>query len=127
MSQTALIIDLPARFEQAESGPLRLESGETQPIRLDLLRDQPLRLVRARGTRITARQGQLWITVVGHAGDVFLAAGQSWTIPLDGLALVEAIGGDATMQIDRPASRVASWRGAFRHWVARMRASPAPG
>jgi len=57
-----------------------------------LLPGRPLRLTRARGRQVACERGCVWITAPGSIDDVFLHAGQRWTIPADGLVLVEAEG-----------------------------------
>lgn len=52
----------------------------------------PLRLTHARGRRIVCRQGCVWVTAAGWPEDIFLSAGDRWTIPGNGLVLVEAEG-----------------------------------
>ena len=93
------------------------------PACLDLLKNQPQRLIRARGAMVTAIRGRLWITVEGHAGDILLRPGQRWTIPLDGLTLIEAIGGEACVRIEAPRSVVGERLAAWRQRAARMLAS----
>jgi hypothetical protein len=51
---------------------------------------QLLRLTRARGRRVTCERGCVWITAPGEPDDVYLLPGQTWTIPANGLVLVEA-------------------------------------
>jgi hypothetical protein len=53
---------------------------------------RPLRLRRSRGRRVACERGCVWITAPGEASDIFLHAGQHWTIPANGLVLVEAEG-----------------------------------
>ena len=65
-----------------------------------LLPGTPLRLRRIGGQRIQCRQGCVWITVAGHGDDIFLAAGEAWTVPGDGLVLVEAERGAAIVGLD---------------------------
>lgn len=61
------------------------------PLRQETLAPgRPLRLSRARGHQITCERGCVWITVPGELNDVFLHAGQAWTIPANGLVLIEA-------------------------------------
>lgn len=50
----------------------------------------PLRLIRARGREVTCERGCVWITAPGELDDVFLFPGQAWTIPANGLVLIEA-------------------------------------
>lgn len=59
---------------------------------LALVSGQLLRLRWTRGQRVTCERGCVWITAPGEANDIFLQAGQRWTIPANGLVLVEAEG-----------------------------------
>jgi hypothetical protein len=60
---------------------------------LCLADDAPIRLLSARGVRIRCTSGVVWLTIAGEAGDIFLAAGDSYLVRGRGLALLEAIGG----------------------------------
>jgi hypothetical protein len=60
---------------------------------LCLAADAPIRLLSARGVRIRCTSGVVWLTIAGEAGDIFLAAGDSYLVRSRGLALLEAIGG----------------------------------
>lgn len=60
--------------------------------RVTLAPGRPLRLTWARGRRISCERGCVWVTAPGVASDIFLYAGQQWTIPTQGLVLVEAEG-----------------------------------
>jgi len=51
---------------------------------------RPLRLSHARGRVVVCERGCVWITAPGVSSDIFLHAGQRWTVPVDGLVLVEA-------------------------------------
>jgi hypothetical protein len=63
-----------------------------------------LRLVRAAGLRIDCLGGKVWITEAGEAADIFLAAGESYRIAGQGLALIESIGdGRVRLTMARPA------------------------
>ncbi len=58
---------------------------------MTLQADQYLKLKGARGTRLTCRDGMLWITQEGVLRDDFLAPGCALTIATDGVVLVEAM------------------------------------
>lgn len=60
---------------------------------------RPLRLRRARGRQVACERGCVWITVPGEPDDIFLHAGQRWTVPANGLVLVEAEG-SAVVRLD---------------------------
>jgi hypothetical protein len=57
-----------------------------------LVSGRPLRLTWSRGRQVACERGCVWITAPGEASDIFLHAGQRWTIPANGLVLVEAEG-----------------------------------
>jgi hypothetical protein len=59
----------------------------------------PLRLTWARGQRLFCERGCLWITAPGVPDDIYLLAGERWTVPVDGLVLVEAEG-EAVVTLD---------------------------
>lgn len=63
-----------------------------KPDTVPLAPGRPLRLRRARGRRVVCERGCVWITAPGVASDIFLHAGQRWTIPANGLVLIEAEG-----------------------------------
>ena len=52
---------------------------------------RPLAIGRAKGVLVECVTGSLWLTVAGFSGDVFLAPGQRWQVPTDGLVVIEAI------------------------------------
>ena len=56
-----------------------------------LRRDRPLRLTGARGHCIHCLEGILWLTQEGEPGDLFLHPGESHTLAVNGLVLVEAV------------------------------------
>ena len=63
-----------------------------KPDSVPLAPGRPLRLRHARGRRVFCERGCVWITAPGVASDIFLHAGQRWTIPANGLVLIEAEG-----------------------------------
>lgn len=69
------------------------DGGKAQPqAEYALSSDVPLRLEDAGGRVLEAISGVTWITVYGQATDILLRPGQRFTVPNDGLALLEAIG-----------------------------------
>jgi hypothetical protein len=48
---------------------------------------------------VACERGCVWITAPGEPDDIFLHAGQRWTIPANGLVLVEAEG-SAVVRLD---------------------------
>lgn len=73
-----------------------LHAGE-----LVLAENRPLAAREARGALIVCTRGQVWITIEGEAGDIFLHTGQSHRIASNGLALFEAIGHGA-IRVEAP-------------------------
>lgn len=78
--------------------------------------DHPLAARHARGVVIRCTAGQVWITVAGHGDDIFLAAGDSWLCPGDGLLLIDALN-RAQVTITAPANRMSRYAGPGRHWA----------
>lgn len=68
-----------------------------------LQENRPLRLRRARGLRVRCTAGCLWITAVGMREDIFLSAGDSWTLDSHRLVLVESLGAGRA-RLELPAS-----------------------
>ena len=54
--------------------------------------NRPLRLEHASAGVIECLEGRAWITAYAEFDDTVLEAGQRYTIPNDGLVLVEAVG-----------------------------------
>lgn len=81
---------------------LHLENTE-----LLLQENQPLGLVNGKGVAIRCIAGTAWLTVAGEAGDCFLAAGQMHRLQSNGLALIEAMGSQASIRLEaaRPGFR----------------------
>ena len=61
--------------------------------------DRPLRLDVARHAELCVETGTVWITASGVAGDLFLAAGERYRVPKDGMVLVEALRGTAEVRL----------------------------
>lgn len=61
--------------------------------------DRPLRLDAARHAELCVETGTVWITASGVAGDLFLAAGERYRVPKDGVVLVEALRGAAEVRL----------------------------
>ncbi|MDP2825667.1 MAG: DUF2917 domain-containing protein [Sulfuritalea sp.] len=61
--------------------------------------DRPLRLDAARHAELRVESGTVWITASGAAGDLFLAAGESYRVPREGRVLVEAVRGAAGVRL----------------------------
>jgi len=73
---------------------------------ITLQHNRPLRIVRA--TRIECIAGRVWLTSAGQAGDVFLRAGERFTVDGRGLALIEALG-TARVVLQPPALPLLRW------------------
>jgi hypothetical protein len=72
---------------------------------LFLQHNRPLR-IDAMGTAVLVKclAGTVWLTSSGRAGDVFLKAGESFTLDGSGLTLIEGLG-DARVVLQPPVSR----------------------
>jgi hypothetical protein len=57
-----------------------------------LTENHPLRIAHAAGRRIECLDGTAWITAYGEHTDFMLRQGQSFTVPNDGLMLIDAVG-----------------------------------
>lgn len=62
-------------------------------VEIELIDNQLLRLSKAMGCRIECVAGRALITVYDEAAERELGAGQAFTVPNQGLALIEAAGG----------------------------------
>jgi hypothetical protein len=58
---------------------------------------RPLRLRGAIDRQVICRRGCVWITAAGLLEDIFLSAGQRWTISRNGMVLIES---DAEVELD---------------------------
>ena len=78
------------------------------PTEHDLQLDAPLRLEHAKAGVIECLAGRAWITAYAEFDDIVLQAGQRYTIPNDGLVLVEAVG-SGRIRVHAAAPRHARW------------------
>lgn len=78
------------------------------PIEHDLQLETPLRLEHASAGVIECLQGRAWITAYAQFHDTVLQPGQRYTIPNDGLVLVEAVG-SGRIRVHVAAPRHAWW------------------
>ena len=76
---------------------------------LFLQHNRPLR-IDAMGTAVLVKclAGKVWLTSSGQAGDVFLQAGESFTLDGSGLTLIEGLG-DARVVLQPPALPLLRW------------------
>jgi len=72
----------------------------------------PQALIDAGGSELRAVSGVVWITETGAAGDVFLRAGESHRLQGKGPALIEALRGEARIELRGTGRR--SWRRMLR-------------
>lgn len=61
--------------------------------------DRPLRVDAQRHRELRVESGTVWITAGGAAGDLFLAAGESYRVPRRGSVLIEAVRGTAEVSL----------------------------
>jgi hypothetical protein len=78
----------------------RLIARESDRSDFELHANHPLRLCHARGGRIEALSGTLWITAYNEGADVELRPGQVFVVPNDRLVLIEPLG-RGTARIER--------------------------
>ena len=71
----------------------------------------PLRLTDARGTRVRAVAGTLWLTIDGDLRDLVLQAGQSLVIDTPRRVLVTTLGGPATAGVCAARRAPPAWLG----------------
>lgn len=69
------------------------------PARHQLLLQENQPQILVGGTELRALAGVVWITETGAAGDVFLAAGQSHRLEGKGRVVVEAVRGEARLEL----------------------------
>ncbi|WP_292931673.1 DUF2917 domain-containing protein [Noviherbaspirillum sp.] len=79
----------------------KIVAASRSQVECELHENHPLRLVEAAGRRIHCVSGIAWITAYGHATDVFLRPGETYTVPNDGLVLAEAVG-ESRIRVDLP-------------------------
>lgn len=78
------------------------------PTKHDLQRDTPLRLEHASADVIECLEGRAWIAAYAEFDDTVLQPGQRYTIPNNGLVLVEAVG-SGPIRFHAAAPRRAWW------------------
>ena len=74
----------------------------------DLPSNRPLRLEHASAGVIECLEGRAWITAYAELDDTVLQPGQRYTIPNDGLVLVEAVG-SGRIRVHAAAPRHIRW------------------
>lgn len=78
---------------------------------LTLHPDRPLRLDPARHAELRVLAGIVWITAGSDdTGDRFLGTGERYAVPRAGLALAEAVRGDARVELRPAPCRAERWR-----------------
>lgn len=81
---------------------------------IDIAENAPLRIHEGQGLRLHCLKGRLWITQENDARDIFLAAGESFTIDHSGLTLVSALGDRAGVMVEpRGVQEIALFPGHF--------------
>jgi len=73
---------------------IEMQRGEVR-----LQRGQILRVVDAAGASIEARAGTVWITEDGQRRDIILEPGGSYRLRRPGVAIVNAVGGEAEVTL----------------------------
>lgn len=85
-------------------------------------KNQALSLFDAKGSQISCRQGELWITQDHDLRDIVLEPGQSFTLDRDGAALVSAMA-PSSVQLRVPTAGPRGLSGTLARWLGR-RATP---
>ena len=62
--------------------------------------NQTLKLLDGAGSKVCALEGSVWITEENQARDIVLAAGNCYELRHPGLAVVNSLGGVASVQLD---------------------------
>lgn len=75
---------------------------------LHLPRGGLIRLTDATGTLVACLSGAVWITIDGDRRDIVLEAGDRFTIDRQGLAVVCAIAGPASVEVHPPGHGLAA-------------------
>lgn len=86
---------------------------DTPNARLALAARRSLRLAGARGTRLRAVQGTLWVTIDNDPRDIVLAPGDSFVVDSDRTVVAMPIGACASVDVKAPpagAGRTPWWR-----------------
>jgi hypothetical protein len=81
----------------------------------ELPSERPLRLEQAHARVIECLSGMAWITAYAQFDDCVLRSGERYTIPNDGLVLVEAVGSGRIRVHATPAPRPVLLRWLHRH------------
>ena len=81
----------------------------------ELRSERPLRLEQAHASVIECLSGTAWITAYAQFDDCVLRSGERYTIPNDGLVLVEAVGSGRIRVHGSSAPRPALLRWLHRH------------
>lgn len=86
-----------------------------QRMEIELDGEELVSLPDIRGRRLTVVEGRLWLTLDHDLRDIFLGAGDSFTVDRDGVTLLHALA-PTRLRIDscRDAAPHASWR----RWLA---------
>lgn len=96
------------------------------PGSLTLKHAQIQSLRHAKGIIIHCQTGVLWLSEEGDARDIVLHAGQRYCLQTEGLIVLEAIGTEASLRIERAASWQHSLASKVLETLARFRLPPLP-
>lgn len=96
------------------------------PARHQLLLQENQPQILTGGAELRALAGVVWITETGAAGDVFLAAGQSHRLEGRGRVVVEAVRGEARLELRRADGQ--AWEALLQRLLPRIASrTAAPG
>ena len=89
--------------------------SDAMPTDHELRSERPLRLEKSQARVIECLSGTAWITAYAQFDDCVLRSGERYTIPNDGLVLVEAVGSGRIRVHGTAAPRPALLRWLHRH------------
>ena len=95
--------------------------GHGEAVGMWITGDEVVRIQDGRGLLLTVKHGSAWVTQAGSIKDVFIGAGESFRLELDGCTLVSAARSASTVVVTltRPARSglQQGWSGAIPAWL----------
>ncbi|HEX6020153.1 MAG TPA: DUF2917 domain-containing protein [Burkholderiaceae bacterium] len=94
----------------------------TPNARLDVVGRRSLRLEKARGARLRAVRGTLWVTIDADPRDIVLGTGECFTVDSDESVVVTSLGECATVDVRSPQRPPRPWAWLRSLWPVRAAA-----
>lgn len=91
----------------------------TPNARLDVVGIRSLRLQKARGARLRAVRGTLWVTLDADPRDIVLSPGECFTVNSDESVVVTSLGECATVDVRSPQRSPRLWARLRSLWPSR--------